>query len=125
MDPKKTHGALSWMEWRGTEAQDTRDFYAELFGWSKIDLPMQDGSTYPAYGVGAAPDGGFAAALGASSQWLPYITVDDVDEGVKQAVDSGGQVEAPPFDAPGVGRIAVIRDPAGAAIALIRYPEAA
>ena len=125
MDPKKTHGALSWMEWRGAEAQDTRDFYARLFGWSKIDLPMQDGSTYPAYGVGPAPDGGFAAELGSSSQWLPYITVDDVDERVKQAVDSGGRVEAPPFDAPGVGRIAVIRDPAGAAIAMIRYPEAA
>ena len=123
-DVRKTHGAFSWMELQGEDAASTQDFYAELFGWKPVPMPMQDGGTYPGFALGEEPIGGFAGKPDLGRHWLPYITVDDVDATVGAAARSGGRVVAEPFDAPGVGRIAVIEDPMGAPAAVITYPEA-
>ena len=48
--------------------------------------------------------------------WTTYVWVDDVDATVAKATDAGGSVLVEPFDALDGGRIAVIADPAGAAI---------
>ena len=123
MDPRSTHGAFSWMELQGKNAAQTQTFYSELFGWNPVPMPMQDGSTYPAFALGETPLGGFADKTGIEKQWLPYITVEDVDATVAKADSAGGKVLNPAFDAPGVGRIAVLADPSGAATAVIQYPK--
>ena len=43
-----------------------------------------------------------------------YISVDDADDSATKAVELGGQNTVPPFDVPGVGRMAGITDPTGA-----------
>ena len=50
--------------------------------------------------------------------WTTYVWVDDVDSTVAKATDAGGGVLVEPFDALDGGRIAVIADPAGAAIGI-------
>ncbi len=123
MDERTTHGAFSWMELQGKNAAETQTFYSELFGWNPVPMPMQDGSTYSGFALGETPIGGFAAKTGIERQWLPYITVDDVDATVEKAGQVGGKVLNPAFDAPGVGRIAILEDPSGAAAAVIEYPK--
>ena len=49
--------------------------------------------------------------------WTIYITVADLDEGVRRAEERGGKVRVPPRGA-GTGRYCVIEDPAGAVPAL-------
>ena len=76
------------------------------------------------------PDGGHAGGVltlaremtdgGARPMWLGYLGVDDVDAAVEQAVAAGARVQMPAFDAPGVGRIAMIADPQGVPIYLMR-----
>ena len=56
--------------------------------------------------------------------WLAYFAVADVDATAARAGELGGLVAAPAFDAPGVGRIAVLGDPQGAIFAVIT-PEPA
>ena len=126
--PMTTHGAFSWVEYQGQDAQAARTFYENVLGWTVADLPMADGSSYPGIVLGEQPVGGFApqckgSGNGGGSAWLAYVTVDDVDTRAKAAADSGGQILAEPFDAPGVGRVAIVQDPTGASLALITYAQ--
>lgn len=51
-----------------------------------------------------------------SGGWLAYAEVRDVDAAAEMAVCLGGTILKPPFDVPGVGRNALLRDPLGARI---------
>jgi uncharacterized protein len=55
--------------------------------------------------------------------WLPYVAVADCDATAAKAKALGGQVVAPPTDIPDIGRFAVVVDPLGAAIAVIRMTD--
>ena len=48
------------------------------------------------------------------SGWVAYVEVRDVDETATRAQQLGGTVIRQPFDVPGVGRNALLRDPLGA-----------
>ncbi|MBK7393233.1 MAG: hypothetical protein IPI64_08015 [Chloracidobacterium sp.] len=50
-----------------------------------------------------------------------YIAVADADETVASITENGGSVHVPPFDAPGVGRMAMVADPSGADFAIIQF----
>ena len=54
------------------------------------------------------------------SAWNSYVSVDDVDALMAPVTESGGQIIQPPFDVPEGARIAVIRDPGGAALCLFQ-----
>jgi predicted enzyme related to lactoylglutathione lyase len=58
--------------------------------------------------------------MGAPPSWIGYVAVDDVDASTDKAKALGGAVHVPPTDIPEVGRFAVIADPQGAALAMIR-----
>lgn len=46
MDEKlRKHGSISWSELMTTDAPAAKKFYAELFGWTFDDMPME-GMTY-------------------------------------------------------------------------------
>jgi uncharacterized protein len=47
---------------------------------------------------------------------MAYLAVDDVDKRVKKAVKAGAKLMRPIFDVPGIGRIAILTEPGGAAI---------
>jgi predicted enzyme related to lactoylglutathione lyase len=56
---------------------------------------------------------------GVPESWLSYLAVDNVDARLKAAKAAGAKVMREPFDVPGVGRIAIMQAPGGAAIAWI------
>lgn len=60
----------------------------------------------------------------APSHWASYIAVDNADETVAKITANGGSVHVPPFDAPGVGRMAMVADPSGADFAIIQFVSA-
>ncbi len=51
---------------------------------------------------------------GVPPHWNVYFNVESVDDTAAKVVELGGKVVAPPFDVPGVGRMAVLADPQGA-----------
>lgn len=124
MDVYKTSGAISWSELVTSDLAAARAFYSKLFGWSTKDMPVASGS-YATCQVGDASVAGImsvpAEAKGMPPTWGIYVTVDDVDATLKQVEQLGGKVLMPPMEVPGVGRMAVIQDPQGATLSVIKY----
>lgn len=126
-----THGAVSWTELMTTDVDAAKKFYSEVFGWKTKDMPMPDGNgTYTCVRTADAGEkegiGGLMSMPpnlppGVPPSWTPYVTVDNVDEAVAKATGLGAEVVMPAMDMKGVGRMAWIKDPQGAVIALIAY----
>jgi predicted enzyme related to lactoylglutathione lyase len=53
---------------------------------------------------------------GVPESWMSYLAVDDVDKRAAKAVKAGAKLMKPMFDVPGVGRIAILREPGGAGV---------
>lgn len=119
-------GTIAWTDLTVPNADEVRDFYAAVTGWKPEPLSMGEYSDY----VMAAPDGKGVAGVchargvnaGLPAQWLIYITVEDVDESIRQCEQRGGKVIAGPKEMGG-GKYCVIQDPAGAVAALIAPGE--
>ena len=50
-----------------------------------------------------------------------FVTVDDVDARTAKVAGAGGGVIVEPVDIPAVGRMAIIQDPTGGVIGIIKY----
>ena len=114
----QNHGAFSWMELQTPETDAAKSFYAKVIGWEQEEMAMPNGA-YSAIKVKGQPIGGFKSQEGGF--WMPYITVDDVEERTRIAQENGAKVLAGPMDLPGVGKGAAIEDPFGARAFLITY----
>jgi len=118
------HGKFYWNELSTTDIEASKDFYAQVAGWSFNEMPMENGGTYYVGMVGDAPAGGImdmpeGAPAGMTPYWRAYISVDDIDAVIAQAKAAGAEILMEAFDVPGVGRIGTMRDPQGAEIAFM------
>lgn len=120
-------GTICWRELRTKDLPAAMEFYSKLFGW---DLPQTKVSPMDykeivhegvAYG-GMMPMEGDDWG-GAPSHWATYVAVASTDETVGKITENGGSIRVPPFDAPGVGRMAMVADPSGADFAIIQFTE--
>ena len=120
-----SHGRFFWNELMTRDVEASKKFFADTLGWTFESMPTPaGGATYWIAKAGGEPAGGlfpidnpqFAQLPEA---WLGYIAVDDVDARAKKVTKAGGKVMREPFDVPGVGRIAILMDPRGAAVGMI------
>ena len=119
-------GAPCWVDLATTDQAAAKSFYGELFGWSYEDMPM-DEAGHRRYSM-ASLGGSYAAAIytqqdeqrqmGIPPHWSVHLTVDDVDAAAGRVSELGGSLLMEPFDVFESGRMAVLSDPAGAAVAL-------
>lgn len=114
------HGEVCWSELICEDTKAARDWYAKTCGWSFDEMPMGEGEPYYIAKLEGEPVCGIMkrgpempAEMG--STWMTYLAVDDVDAAARGAAQKLGE----PFDVPGVGRIAMVADPAGAVVGLI------
>jgi len=118
-----THGTFWWNELMTRNVEQAKAFYTATLGWSFDPMQMPDGGTYWIVMSGDTTVGGLFDISpshydGVPSAWFSYIAVDDVDACAATVSTAGGKVERPPFNVPGVGRIAIISDPSGAHVGL-------
>ena len=123
MSERETYqpGVPCWVDTLEPDAEAAMRFYGGLLGW-EFDGPGP-GDYYEARlpagnvaGVGAQPPG-------VASAWNTYVSVASAAAVAREAVGAGGRVVVEPFDALPAGRVAVIADPAGAAIGLWEAAE--
>ncbi len=116
-------GGWVWNELWTPDAKKSLEFYERVFGYTHDSMPMADGATYRILkGTDGAPRAGMtqSAMAGTPSMWLPYVRVADCDATVAKAQQLGArQIVLSPIDIPGVGRIGIVIDALGAAIAMI------
>jgi len=118
-------GEICWRELRTKDLGAAISFYSELFGW---ELPQTKISPleYKEIVLNGTAHGGMMGMDDPSwgdapSHWANYIAVDSADETVAKIMENGGSIRVPPFDAPGVGRMAMVADPSGADFAIIQF----
>jgi uncharacterized protein len=143
------HGSLNFNGLNTRDANGAKSFYGAVFGWEILSLDGGAGMwTLPGYGdyleqrtpglrkmmaeMGAPK--GFEDVVAAIDpiagdqpdlppHWSVTFGVDDADATAEKAAELGGQVVAPPFDAPWV-RTTVIADPHGATFIASKFvPE--
>jgi predicted enzyme related to lactoylglutathione lyase len=114
------HGEFYWNELMTRDPAKAKKFYADTLGWSFEAMPMQN-DTYWLAKMGDAMVGGIFPLNapqfdGVPESWMSYLAVDDVDARVKKATAAGATLMRPIFEVPGVGRIAILKEPGGAGI---------
>jgi len=109
-----------WVDLGSQDAEASRTFYGQLFGW-QIDVNPD-----PQYGgyARATFDGKDVAGIGPAqspdqpSAWSFYVGTQDAAETARGVEAAGGKVVAPTFDVGDQGRIAVFQDPVGAFVSV-------
>ena len=115
------HGVFHWNELMTHDVEKAKAFYSETLGWTYDDMPMPGmDATYTVAKSGDVMVGGIFPMAGADFEgvpdhWYSYVAVDDVDKRLEALKQAGGRIHREPFDVPGVGRIAMIEVPGGAA----------
>src|SRR4029453_2489475 len=111
-----------WIDLGTNDAPGAKAFYGGLLGWEFDDLPTGDKGTYSICQLrGKAVAGLYDRAE--TPGWGSYVKVDDVDWAAERARELGAEMLVAPFDTPGGGRVAMVRDPAGATVSLSRPGE--
>lgn len=119
-----TPGALTWNELYTKDSASARDFYGKLLGW---DYQKMEGADYYVITNRGRMNGGIMQMTDefgdTPPNWTVYFSVANIDESVKKAEALGGKLLSPVTDAGGIGRFAMIADPAGASCALIQLEQ--
>lgn len=119
-------GRIEWLDLTVQDADQTRNFYEQVVGWTSSPVSMGD---YEDHCMLAADDqvvAGVCHARGSNAslppQWIVYINVDDLEKSLAAVSEHGGQVLGEIRKMPGSGRYCLIADPAGAVCSLFE-PE--
>jgi predicted enzyme related to lactoylglutathione lyase len=109
-------GVPCWVDLLAPDPGAAMAFYGELLGW-EFDGPGP-GDYYEAQLRGRHVAGIGAQPPGVPTAWNTYVAVTSAEDGARAAAAAGGRVVIEPFDALPAGRVAVLEDPAGAAVGL-------
>ena len=115
-------GDWYWNELVTPDAGQATAFYERLAGYTVETLPMGGPQPYRVLSAsGRARAGVFQAPdPRMPPTWVPYVRVGDCDATAARARELGGSVCKEPTDIPHVGRFAMLLDPQGATIAVIK-----
>ncbi len=121
-DGPVTQGHFFWNELHTPDPAAAAAFYEKVVGFSHRSLDMGPAGAYHIVSAGGVDRGGITAVQAASAppHWLPYVYVDDVDATMARVKKVGGTESIPPHDIPGIGRFAVLADPTGAELAVMK-----
>jgi uncharacterized protein len=112
-----TPGAFCWADLTSSDQQASKRFYQSLFDWDAFDAPIGEGMVYSQMLVRGKPVVAIAPPPPGQSEWASwgvYVSVDDADETVAQAVSLGASVNGDgAFDVFEFGRMADFVDPQG------------
>jgi uncharacterized protein len=125
MSATSAPGSVGWLDLTVKDPGPLLGFYQRVLGWTVEPVPMNDAlGAYDDYLLkdsAGAPVGGLCHGRGNNQGlppvWLTYVRVADMTAALAAVQQGGGQVLNGPRGAGG-GQMAVIRDPAGAILAL-------
>lgn len=118
-------GEICWRELRTNNLDSATEFYSKLFGWDLEQSKVAQEMPYKEIILNGAAQGGIMPMdehwVEVPAHWANYIAVESADDTAAKITENGGSIRVPPFDAPGVGRMAMVADPSGADFAIIQF----
>ena|SRR5487761_774180 len=122
-------GAPSWFELHTADFARSLDFYRDVFGLESVPVSDTDDFRYALLrrpgndeDLAGVMDAGRFLPEGVTGRWWIYWEVDDSDRTISAATSLGGTLVTGPHDTP-YGRLATLRDPAGAEFKLRTRPS--
>jgi predicted enzyme related to lactoylglutathione lyase len=111
-------GAPCWVDLSTSDADASRTFYCDLFGWTTEEPSAEFGGyfNYRKDGIRVAGCMPSQPGSGMPDLWSVYLASDDARKTVDAAAASGGQALVTPMDVADLGTMAYVTDPGGAAI---------
>ncbi len=117
------NGTLCWADLSTADVDKAKQFYSDLFGWN-ISAGEHDTSGYLHIRNGKEFIGGIPPSKfrnpNAPPHWLSYFLVADCDASASKAKELGGALYMNPSTTEGVGRMAIVADPQGAAFSIFQ-----
>jgi predicted enzyme related to lactoylglutathione lyase len=119
LEEKMANHRIVHIEISSRDHAELKKFYGEVFNWKFMDIPEMD---YVTFQPGENELGG---GFNPISDDYPagtvtiYIHTANLDESTAQIEAAGGTLTAPPMEVPGVGRIAMFKDPSGNELAIL------
>lgn len=117
----KKFGKIIWQDLTVENAEEVRDFYKAVVGWTFSDVNQGDYSDFNMHNSDDEVVAGICHKKGDiinfPPQWLNYVTVENIEDSVEKCKSNGGKI----IDGPkkmGGAKYAIIQDPAGAYLAL-------
>lgn len=118
-------GQIVWHDLFTSDRERSMDFYQRVADWTyqverATDFAWGGGEKDFVLALSGDEAGaGFAETPPTQENgWIAYIEVFDVDAAVKRVEALEGSIVRQPFDVPGVGRNALVRDPLGALLGI-------
>lgn len=120
-------GAVGWFDLTVPDAGRVRAFYEQVVGWTSTGHDMGEYEDYEM----STPQGRRVAGVchargdnaGVPPQWMLYVNVADLAASLERCRALGGEVLGEVRDLGSYGRLCYVKDPSGAAIALIQPPS--
>lgn len=120
LEGPRPQGHPCWMDLSVPDVKSAAAFYAGVFGWDYAVSGPEFGHYHQAKVDGRAV-AGLGQPMGGDAPppaWTIYFAATDVDAMSAHAKDLGGSVVVPVVEVPGLGRMAIVTDPTGAAFGL-------
>jgi predicted enzyme related to lactoylglutathione lyase len=112
-----------WMEYVALDADAALKFYGDILGYRHEVLEVRNSSTYYLLATDRPRAGLFRSPWEReTSVWLPYVRVADPQAMADRAASLGARVVLPPRPHVRNGSLAIVLDPAGAPVALQKFP---
>ncbi len=111
----------------GKDGDKLQSFYSDLFGWEinadnrmKYGMVSREDNLDQGIGIG----GGIGPGREGGDSWVTfYVSVDDVEEGLKRAESLGGTRVMGPADVPEGPTVGQFKDPEGHLIGLVKTQQ--
>ncbi|WP_019810752.1 VOC family protein [Saccharomonospora halophila] len=120
-----TIGTIVGFDLTVRDAPAVRDFYADVVGWKPEPLSMGDYDDYMMLTPDGTPVAGVCHAKAGNAdlppRWITYIAVGDLSVSMDRVTARGGEILRAP-NGFGPGGFALVKDPAGAVLALMQNP---
>lgn len=111
---------IVYFEVLGGDAQRQREFYAAMFGWAPEPVEGTDGGYNRVKAADAGIEGAVGSFSGAPSYVTFYVRSDDLEAAVRRAGELGGRTVMEPRAVSDGIEAALIEDPEGHMIGLIK-----
>ena len=113
-------------EVQSVDADKSKAFFKDVFGWSVNNVPMPGGVNYglvDTESAGIGINGGIGPSFSDETCVTFYIAVDDPQAYLDKAVAAGAEVLMPVTVIPDAVTMAMFKDPAGAVVGLVLDEE--
>lgn len=118
-------GQVVWHDLFTSDRECSMAFYQHVANWTyeverAMDFAWGGGEKDFVLALSGDEAGAGLAETPAEQEngWIAYIEVPDVDMATKRVGTLGGKIVREPFEVPGVGRNALVRDPLGALVGI-------